>query len=75
MACVSLKNLIMMTHQTERRPRHAAYKRQHKYEFELEDERGWSGQHGQHPTTEEEVNYRPSKTSSMKDERPDRNDD
>jgi hypothetical protein len=25
----------------------------------VEDERGWAGQHGQHPAYEEEKNYRP----------------
>jgi hypothetical protein len=26
----------------------------------VEEERGWAGQHGQHPETEEEENYRPA---------------
>jgi hypothetical protein len=26
----------------------------------VEEERGWAGQHGQHPETKEEENYRPA---------------
>ena len=37
---------------------HRARLNEHK--FHLESERGWAGQHGQHPETEEEENYRPS---------------
>jgi len=58
-----------MTNPTDRRPKNAAYKRPHKHEFETQDERGWSGQHGQHPVTEEEERYRPQKESSMKEGR------
>lgn len=28
--------------------------------LQVESERGWAGQHGQHPETEEEENYRPA---------------
>jgi hypothetical protein len=54
-----------MLHKMDRKPRHAAYKRQH--ENEVEAERGWAGQHGQQPATEEEENYRPQKESHKPD--------
>jgi len=59
MACLPL-NKRRMT-QKLNKPRHAAYKRPHKYEFQLQDERGWDGQYGQHPVSREEANYRPRK--------------
>ena len=36
-------------------------KREHlqQHKILVEDERGWAGQHGQHPETEEEEKYRP----------------
>ena len=34
-------------------------KRLKDHKIQAEDERGWAGQHGQHPVTEEEKNYRP----------------
>lgn len=71
--CSSTINL--MTRQTDRKPRHAAYKRQHKYEFEMQDERGWAGQHGQHPVTQEEESYRPQKESNLRDGWPDEDED
>jgi hypothetical protein len=43
------------------KPRHAAYKRPHKYEFQLQNEWGWDGQKGQHPASREEANDRPRK--------------
>lgn len=30
------------------------------HKVQLESERGWAGQHGQHPETEEEKDYRPT---------------
>jgi hypothetical protein len=38
----------------------------HEHKRQLESERGWAGQHGQHPESEEEENYRPE-TSPVKD--------
>jgi hypothetical protein len=35
----------------------------HEHKRQLESERGWAGQHGQHPETEEEENYLPEAPS------------
>jgi len=39
-------------HENRTRPSHD--------KFPVEDERGWSGQHGQRPANDEEKNYRPT---------------
>jgi hypothetical protein len=50
-----------MAHRTDRKPARAASERQQEDEFQVQDERGWAGQHGQHPTNAEEKQYRPRK--------------
>ena len=41
------------------------------HKFQVESERGWAGQHGQHPETEEEENYRPAPRSKNLEEEKD----
>lgn len=36
-------------------------KRFREHKFEVEDERGWAGQHGQRPANDEERDYRPNR--------------
>jgi hypothetical protein len=40
------------------KPRQSPKADSQRYLRELEDERGWAGQHGQHPENEEETNFR-----------------
>jgi hypothetical protein len=43
------------------KPVHAAADDGQDNEFEMQDERGWAGQHGQRPANAEEKHYRPRK--------------
>jgi hypothetical protein len=62
-----------MARRADRKPAHAATERQQDNEFQVQDERGWAGQHGQRPANAEEKQYHPRKGSS--DGRPDENSD
>ena len=62
-----------MARRADRKPAHVATERQQENELEVQDERGWGGQHGQHPANAEEKQYRPRKGSS--DSQPDENGD
>jgi hypothetical protein len=48
-----------MTRQ-KRTQQHEERQRLRDHKFQVEDERGWSGQHGQCPRSAEEWNYRPN---------------
>jgi hypothetical protein len=54
-----IKKGIIMRRQDKIRD-HERRERLMRHKIVLEEERGWAGQHGQHPETEEEENYRPA---------------
>ncbi len=53
---------IFMTRQV-RKQQEEDRKRFRGDKFQAEDERGWSGQHGQRPGSDEERNYRPNQAA------------
>ena len=63
-----------MIQKMDRKPRPAAYKRQQSGN-EVQYERGWAGQHGQRPASDEEEDYRPQKESHQPPVRVDEEED